>query len=131
MGEKYADLSDGELQVLAALWDVGPAPCREVMNHLQTRGRRLAYTTVLTFLTRLEQKGYVTSDRSGVAHVFRAGVSREKVRRSRLKDLVAQLYDGAAGPLVLQLVKSQQLTADEIAELQRLIDHLDTNSQPR
>ncbi len=119
------DLSDAELEVLRALWDLGPAPVRVVMNRLHQRGRRLAYTTVLTFLGRLEQKGYVASDRSGPAYVYRPVVSRTRVARSRLRDLLEQLYDGAAGPLVLQLVEQGGLSDDEIAELQKRIDELD------
>jgi len=125
MAERLQDLAGAELEVLKALWEVGPAPVREVLNHLHERGKRVAYTTVQTLLTRLEQKRYVISDKSDVAHVFRARVSRDRVTRSRLKTLVSQLYDGAAGPLVLQLVKMERLTPGEVDELQRLIEKLD------
>jgi predicted transcriptional regulator len=119
------DLSDGELEVLSALWDLGPAPVRAVMNRLHQRDRRLAYTTVLTFLNRLEQKGYVRSDRSGMAYVYRPAVTRARVRRSRLRVLLEQLYDGAAGALALQLVEQGSLTDAEIAQLQKRIEELD------
>lgn len=125
MAERLLDLGSAELDVLKALWETGPAPVREVLAHLHDRGRKVAYTTVQTLLTRLEQKRYVVSDKSDLAHVFRARVSRDRVSRSRLKTLVSQLYDGATGPLVLQLVKSGRLTTDEINELQELIDKLD------
>jgi predicted transcriptional regulator len=126
MAERLPDLADAELEVLKALWDVGPTTVREVLNHFHARGRRVAYTTVQTLLTRLEQKRYVVSDKSDVAHVFRARVSRDRVTRSRLKTLVSQLYDGAAGPLVLQLVRMERLTQPEVEELQRLIEKLDS-----
>ncbi len=118
-------LGSAELEVLKALWEVGPATVREVLTYLHDRGRRVAYTTVQTLLTRLEQKRYVASNKSDLAHVFRARVSRERVTQSRLKNLVEQLYDGAAGPLVLQLVKTERLTPGELEELQKLIEHLD------
>ena len=114
--------------VLKALWNEGPATVRKVLEHLHRRGRRVAYTTVQTLLTRLEQKRYVTSNKSGLAYVYRARVTRERVTRSRLRTLLAQLYDGAAGPLVLQLIRTEPLTADEIEELQQLIDDLDSRS---
>jgi BlaI family transcriptional regulator, penicillinase repressor len=128
MAERLSDLGSAELDVLKALWETGPAPVREVLALLHGRGRKVAYTTVQTLLTRLEQKRYVVSDKSDVAHVFRARVSRDRVSRSRLKTLVSQLYDGATGPLVLQLVKTGGLTTDEISELQQLIEKLDTES---
>jgi len=123
------ELGDAELEVLKALWDQGPSTVRAVLNRLHQRGRRVAYTTVLTFLTRLEQKGFVRSDKSDRAYVYRPAVSRERVTRSRLRTLVRQLYDGAAGPLVLQLVRTERFTAGEIAELQKLLDRGDAGPQ--
>ena len=124
-----SDVGTAELEVLKTLWDEGPATVREVMNHLHAQGRKVAYTTVLTFLTRLEQKGFVKSDKSGLAYVYRPKVTREKVSRSRLKSLLEELYDGAAAPLVLQLVREKRLSRKEIAELQRLIEELDMKSR--
>ncbi|MDY7109840.1 MAG: BlaI/MecI/CopY family transcriptional regulator [Planctomycetota bacterium] len=129
MAPPESDLGTAELEVLRTLWDEGPATVREVMNHLHQRGRKVAYTTVLTFLTRLEQKGFVTSDKSGLAYVYRPRVTREKVSRSRLKALLEELYDGAAAPLVLQLVRERRLSRRDIAELQRLIEELDVKSR--
>jgi predicted transcriptional regulator len=126
MAPRELDLGTAELEVLKALWDHGPATVREVMNHLHQQGRQVAYTTVLTFLTRLEQKGYVKSDKSDVAYVYRPAVTRAKVTKSRLRSLIEQLYDGDAKPLVLQLMRDEKFTTDEIAELQMLIDQLDT-----
>jgi BlaI family penicillinase repressor len=126
MTRREFDLGVVELEVLKALWEVGPAPVRVVMNQLHRAGRQPAYTTVQTVLTRLEQKGFVTSDKSGLAYVYRARISRERISRSRLRALLDQLYDGAAGPLVLQLVKSERLTPDEIDQLHKLIERLDS-----
>ena len=128
MNERQYDLGSAELEVLKVLWDAGPSTVRDVLNRLHDGGRRLAYTTVQTSLTRLEQKSFVRSDKSDLAHVFRARVTRDRVTRSRLRALVNQLYDGAAGPLVLQLVQSERLTAEEIEKLQGLIDELDPDA---
>lgn len=125
MGERQYELGTAELEVLKALWEEGRCTVRQVLNHLHERGRRVAYTTVLTFLTRLEQKRFVASDKRGLAYVYRATVSRERVTRSRVRELVRQLYDGAAAPMVLQLIRSQKFSTDEIAELQKLIAELD------
>ncbi len=124
MGIRDYELGEAELQVLRALWDHGPATVREVLAHLHKGGRRVAYTTVLTFLSRLEQKGFVKSDKSDLAYVYRAAVSRNQVTRSRLRTVLDQLFDGEAAPLVLQLMKTEKFSSDEIAELQKLIDGL-------
>ncbi len=122
---REGDLGTAELEVLKALWDHGPATVRQVMNRLHARGRQVAYTTVLTFLTRLEQKGYVKSDKSELAYVYRPAVSRDRVTKSRLESLIEQMYDGAAAPLVLQLIREEKFSSDEIAQLQTLIEQLD------
>ena len=85
----------------------------------------MAYTTVQTLLTRLEQKDYVSSNKSELAFVYRAKLTRDRVTRSRLQVLLKQLYDGAAGPLVLQLIRTERFTKGEVEELQALIDRLD------
>ena len=131
MPPREADLGEAELEVLKALWDDTPMTVREVMNLLHQQGRKVAYTTVLTFLARLEQKGYVKSDKSELAYVYRPLVSREGVAKSRLKSFLSQLYDGAAGPLVLQLMRDEKFSSDEIAELQKLIDRLDSKKRKR
>lgn len=128
MAERHFDLGNAELEVLKVLWDEGPSTVRDVLTHLHDRGKRVAYTTVQTLLTRLEQKRYVACDRSDTAHVFKPRVTRDRVTRSRLKTLVDQLYDGAAGPLVLQLVRNERLTPRDIEELQKLIERLDAET---
>lgn len=124
-GAGSTELGEAELAVLRTLWDHGPQTVREVMERLHERGRKVAYTTVLTFLARLEQKGVVTSDKRDLAYVYRAKVSRTSVTKSRVKALLEQLYDGAAGPVVMHLVEHERLTADEVSKLRRLIDDLD------
>lgn len=120
------DLGQAELEVLKALWEDGPGTVRSVLGTLHSRGRRVAYTTVQTMLTRLEQKGFVRSDRAALAFVYRPTVTRSQLTRSRLQQLLDQLYEGAAGPLVLQLMRTQRLRPEEIQELQRLIARLDS-----
>ena len=124
MGER-AGLSEAEREVLKALWEHGPATVRQVNELLGSRGRRRAYTTVLTLLQRLQAKGYVSAapgtSGSG-AHVFRAAVSRAELLDQRLRDTADELCDGSAAPLLLALVQGSRLSAEELARLRRLID---------
>lgn len=119
-----ADLGAAELEVLKVLWEHGPSSVRDVLRRLHERGRNVAYTTVLTFLTRLEQKGYVASDKSGMAYVYKAKTPRDRVVSQRVKTLVSQLFDGAAAPMVLHLMQHEKFSSEELKELQRLIDEL-------
>ena len=126
MAPRDGDLGTAELEVLKTLWDEGPCTVRQVLNHLHDQGRQVAYTTVLTFLSRLEQKRFVKSDKSDQAYVYRPLLSRQKVTASRLRAVIEQLYDGAAAPMVLQLMREENFSVDEIAALQNLIDQLDS-----
>jgi BlaI family transcriptional regulator, penicillinase repressor len=133
MGSSGPPVSDAELDVLKVLWPLGPATVREVEARLRKRRRRWAYTTVLTLLSRLREKGYVTSDKpaggegggGGTAYVFRAAVSRDQLLADGLTDLADRICDGTASPLVHALVKGQNLTANDIADLRKLLDDLE------
>jgi BlaI family penicillinase repressor len=125
MAAREYELGAAELEVLRVLWDQGESNVRDVLHTLHQHGRRIAYTTAQTMLARLEQKGFVISDRSEAAFRYRAAITRDQISRSRLRELLEQLYDGAAGQLVLQLVRTQRLKREELAELQRLIERLD------
>ncbi|MCA9294308.1 MAG: BlaI/MecI/CopY family transcriptional regulator [Phycisphaerales bacterium] len=124
MAKRAKQPGGAELEVLQALWELGPSTVRDVLSHLHERGRTIAYTTVLTFLTRLEQKGQVLADKRGQAYVYRAKVSRKRVAKERINSIVDQLYDGAPGALVLQLMESQRFSPEEIEQFRMLIDRL-------
>lgn len=126
MAKRDVELGEAELAVLRVLWEGGPRTVREVMARLHERGRKVAYTTVLTFLTRMEQKGVVSSDKDEHAYVYRARVTREQVAKTRVRSLLDQLYDGAAAPMVLHLIENERFTDEEIARLRRLLKELDS-----
>lgn len=115
-------ISEGELEVLEALWDLGPATVRRTRGRLREGGRRWAYTTVKTLLDRLEEKGYVRRDASDRAHVFEAAVSREDLARRGVRELIERICGGSPAPLVRALVDDVRLSEDEARELRRLLD---------
>ena len=125
MGSNRPPISEAELDVLKVLWKQGSGTVREINTHLKRKKRRWAYNTVLTLLTRLKEKGYVTSEKQGVAYVFHSVVSREKLLGQSLTDLANRVCDGTASPLVHALVQAGNLTTDEIKELRKLIDKLE------
>ena len=129
MDVRPSPISEAELEVLKALWDLGPSTVRVVNAALQERDRRWAYTTVLTLLQRLEAKGYTRSDKARPAHVFAAVVSREQLLGRQLRNLADRLCDGTASPLLLALVEDGRLSAKDVRELRRLLDRLDPHGR--
>ena len=130
MATRRTELSDAELLVLKALWQRGAATVRELHARLGAQGQDWAYTTVLTFLMRLEAKGYIASEKTGVAHVFRPLVSRESLLRQKLAGLAEDLCDGTATPLVRALVEGRRFSSEEIDQFRRLLDELEQPSRP-
>lgn len=129
MAKKPVELGEGELAVMRVLWDHGALTVRDVMQHLHERGKTVAYTTVMTFLTRLEQKGVVASNKRDTAYVYRAKITRESVSATRIRSLLDQLFDGAAAPMLLQLIENERLSSEELARLRKLIDDLDARNR--
>jgi BlaI family penicillinase repressor len=117
-------ISETELEVLRVLWEHGPGTVRDVNAVLRRQRRRWAYTTVLTLLQRLQTKGYVASDRSELAHVFRAAVSRQDLIKQRLGLLADELCEGTASPLVHALVAGNRFSPAEIEQFRKLVDEL-------
>jgi predicted transcriptional regulator len=118
-------VSDAELEVLKVLWDAGPGTVRDIEARLKKRKRTWAYTTILTLLSRLRDKGHVASDPSDVAHVFHAVTTREQLLQVGLSDLTNRVCDGTASPLVRAFVQGQKLSSQDIAELRQLLDKLE------
>ncbi|MFG0328460.1 MAG: BlaI/MecI/CopY family transcriptional regulator [Phycisphaerales bacterium] len=120
------NISDAELETLKALWTLERATVRELLEALRVQGKSWAYTTVQTLLQRLEEKGYVTSDKSGRAHQFRALVSRRDLVGARIDELVDRVCDGAVSPLVLSLVQKRKFGPDEIEAFRDLLNQMES-----
>ena len=131
MGNDAFTISESEREVMKVLWACESATVREIRERLATAGRQWAHTTVNTLLTRLEQKQYVTCDRSGFAHVFAAAVSRDELMQQRLASLADDFYGGTRVPLMLALVDGQKFSDDEIKQFRDLIDGLESRKKLR
>lgn len=115
-------LSDAERDVLKLLWEQGPATVRAMQARLAGAGQAWTRSTVITLLQRLERKGYVDSDRSGFAFVFRPRVSREQVMHARLMEVADELSDGDPLPLVAAFAQRHAFTAEELRRFHELIE---------
>ena len=110
-----------ELEVMQALWVEGPATVQEVHRRVSA-GRSLAYNTVQTVLGILHRKGKVERSSEQRAYVYRALVSREQAGERAVKSLVDRLFGGRPEDLVLSMVKSRQLTPEQLARVEKLLE---------
>lgn len=117
-------LSKGEMEIARVLWDVGPAAVRAV-HEAACEQREIDFSTVQTYLRRLETKGYATSTLQGRIRIYAAKEKPQAVIRDTVNDLVTRLFGGNAMPLVRHLIEEQSIDADDISELKRLVDQLE------
>ena len=111
--------TDRELDIMAVLWENGAATVAEVRDALADD---LAYTTVLTILRTLEEKGYVAHDEEGRAHRYRPLVEKQKAEKSAVSKLVKKLFKGSPEALLTQLVADRKLSAADLKRMRQLID---------
>lgn len=107
-----------ELDVITVIWDLGPSTVAEVQSALDDK---LAYTTVLTILRILEEKGYVGHTTEGRAHRYRPLVEKVAAGESALRRLTTKLFSGSPELLLTRLVDDENLTEDELRRMKELL----------
>lgn len=124
-------ISDAEWKILNAIWQGHPATAREVVDRLQGEAD-WAYTTVKTMLTRLVEKGALSADNAEQATRYVPLVTKQEARRSALASLMNRAFDGAFAPMLQFLLRDQQLSEKDRAELRKLLnDDTDPTSEDR
>ncbi len=113
---KAQHLTRLEMEVMNVLWDTAPATVQTVQHGLQ---RELAYTTVQTVLNVLHRKGKVLRQLKERAYYYRPSVSREKVARHAVKELIDRLFRGSAESLVMNMVEARHITPEGLKRLNR------------
>ncbi|MBE2185557.1 MAG: BlaI/MecI/CopY family transcriptional regulator [Rhodothermales bacterium] len=116
-------LGETEMDVLRVVWESGDATVADVHTRLSA-ARPLAYTTILTVMRNLAEKGYLAATREGRQDRYRPTRSPETVRQSLLGGFLARVFDGDPAALVQTLVRAERLTDDDRAALRRLLDDL-------
>lgn len=109
-------LTEAEQRIMDVLWQRGEASVRDLTDALEAE-HGLAYTTVLTTIRIMTDKGYVGFRKEGRAHIYRPLLSREGAQKKALGSLVKSLFGGSAQSLAQHLVKSEQLTLEDIEAL--------------
>ena len=116
--------TDAELSILQVLWQRGPCTVREVFEAIAPEGH-IGYTAVLKLMQIMATKGLVSRDDSERAHVYRAEQSEEYAQRCLTGEFVEKVFGGSAQRLVLQALATNKTSAEELAEIRRLLDELE------
>ena len=118
--------TNAELDILQVLWDRGPSTVRQVHDHL-ARQRATGYTTTLKLMQIMVQKGILVRDESNRTHLYRDAQTREKTQRQLVRNLMQRVFDGSTAGLVMQALSARKASAEELADIRRLLDELDNH----
>lgn len=110
-----------ELALMKIIWEKGKATVHEVQQALPP-DEHLAYTTILTVLRILEEKGFLKHDVDGRTYVYHPIVKQHEVNQGMLKDLLDRLFDGSRVALLNTLLQAERISQEELQELKELID---------
>jgi predicted transcriptional regulator len=124
MRTPHPTLTPQELAIMKVVWRLEEATVRDVHESLRPR-RPVAYTTVMTMMGVLEEKGFLKRTVGERAHVYRPAKPRHQVLGAMVRDFVDRVFDGASDALLVHLAKENRLTAKQRRIVQQLIEERD------
>jgi predicted transcriptional regulator len=118
---KSSTFTEGELRLMQVVWEKGAATAGDVLEALPKRPPT-AYSTVVTTLRILEEKGYLRHTKEGRAFVYHPVVDRTEASRSAVRHLLHRFFNDSPELLVLNVLKHERIDAQELKRLQKLIE---------
>jgi BlaI family transcriptional regulator, penicillinase repressor len=132
MGRQQAEAvpapTEAELEVLQALWRLGPSTVREVHQAI-ARTKPVGYTTVLKQMQVMQEKGLLTRSERFRAHVYEARAPRGQTQRQLVRSLLARVFDGSARELLQSALAGRRIDREELAEIRRLLDEIERGAR--
>jgi BlaI family transcriptional regulator, penicillinase repressor len=110
--------SAAELDILAALWRLGPATVREVHEAL---GKDIGYTTTLKQMQLMHEKGLLARSERFRSHVYEPGVPKEQTQQQVARNMLARVFDSSAKSLVMSALAAQPASREELAEIRKML----------
>src|SRR5215831_11908682 len=107
-----------ELDILAALWKLGPATVREVHEAL---GKDNGYTTTLKQMQVMHEKGLLMRSERFRSHVYEPGIPKQQIQQQVTLDMLARVFDSSAKSLVMGALAAQPASREELAEIRKML----------
>jgi BlaI family transcriptional regulator, penicillinase repressor len=121
MRTPHPTLTPQELAIMKVVWRRDEATVRDVYEVLQET-RPVAYTTVMTMMRILQEKGYLTKATNDRAHVYRPAKPSQQVIGGMVRDFLDRVFDGASDALLVHLARDNKLTAKQRRIVRQLLD---------
>ena len=110
-----------QLAIMKVLWEHGEATVAQIQEWLSVQPP-LAYSTVSTVLSRMEQKGLVSHRREDRVYFYQPAVSQEQAGKTMVDDMLRRICDGSPSQLVNHLLESEQVDSKELQRIKKLIE---------
>jgi predicted transcriptional regulator len=121
MRRRHPTLTPQELAIMKVVWRLEETTVRDVHAELSS-ARPIAYTTVMTMMRILEEKGYLKKSVGERAHLYRPARPRHQVLRAMVRDFVDRVFDGASDALLVQLARDNRLTDKQRRVIEKLLE---------
>lgn len=115
-------LPDSELELMMIIWDAGRPVTRAEIEMQLPKERQLSATTILSFLSRLQEKGFVDVYREGKTNVYKAVVPKEEYLQEESRSIWKRLYQNSVGNFMTALGSGEELSEEDLDELQEFLD---------
>jgi len=123
MKKSLTPLGETEMEVLHHVWELGEATVKDVKERI-LKDRKVAYTTIMTVMKNLADKGYLKYRKDGVTYVYSPAQEPESVRFNLVKELVKKVFKGSPTELVQTLVEGEELSENDKTEILNLINKM-------
>ncbi|MFP8490295.1 BlaI/MecI/CopY family transcriptional regulator [Gracilimonas sp. Q87] len=124
MRKSLTPLGESEMEILHHVWALGEATVAQVRERI-LKERKVAYTTVMTIMKNLNDKGFLKYYKDGNTYVYSARIEPEEVQSNLVSGLIDKVFKGSTSDLVQTLVKGENLSDKELKELKDLIDDME------
>jgi BlaI family transcriptional regulator, penicillinase repressor len=124
MRTPHPTLTPQELAIMKIVWRLEEATVRDVYEALLEK-RQVAYTTVMTMMKILEDKGYLKKTLVERAHLYKPSKPRQQVVGAMVRDFVDRVFDGAPQSLLVHLAKDNKLTEKQKRIVRQLVDEME------
>jgi BlaI family penicillinase repressor len=120
MRPKDSALSGPQLEIMNVVWRLGEATVRDVYEDVRTR-RPIAYTTVMTTMKIMQDRGHLKKRVEDRAFVYSASQPKNRMLRSIVKDFIDRVFNGSAEPLLVHLIEERRLSEKDLAKIRKMI----------
>jgi BlaI family transcriptional regulator, penicillinase repressor len=114
-------LTRQELQIMKVVWERGAATVKDVCDAMSRR-KVTAYTTILTLMGILEEKGALVHTRSGRAYIYKPVLTREQATKNQVHDVLTRFFDGSPEKMIETVIENEIKGPDQLGSVKNLLD---------